>query len=230
MRRALVGLIVAFSLTPALAQPKLEVVGGRKLDLGEIVRGTVVERIVTLKNVGDQPLGIIQVQPSCGCTGTLMSSNSIAPGDTGTIKISFNSKNFSGRIDKTVTINSDSENEPRIVVEFTGVVKVEVAVTPAQFWFRNAEVGRMTSGNVTIVNKGKNPLSLTGFSTELDGFTLKLPAQPIAPGDSAQIEAEYTPKAVRSVVSDGVLVNTNNPLQPEVYIYIYGSVKEFKFQ
>jgi Protein of unknown function (DUF1573)/HYDIN/CFA65/VesB-like, Ig-like domain len=228
MKRLL--LVLAIATTQVLAQPKLEVIGGVKLDLGEIIRGTVVKREVTIKNGGTEALSIESVRPSCGCTGTLVTSDTIAPGKTGTIVITFNSKNFNGPIAKSITITSNSANEPRSVVEFTGVVKEEVSVNPAQFWFRNAEVGMKSSAMITVENKGTDSLSLTGFSTTLEGFALKLPGTPIPPGASTQIEAEYVPKEPRSVLSDGVILKTSNPLQSEVYIYIYGTVKEFKFQ
>jgi Protein of unknown function (DUF1573)/HYDIN/CFA65/VesB-like, Ig-like domain len=229
MRKIVFGMLV-LSGCAAMGQPKLVVEGGTNLDLGTIIRGKVVEKKLTLKNNGNQPLYLGRVEASCGCTGTLVSSDTIAPGKTGTLKITFNSKNFNGPIHKTVTINSNSAEEPRTVVEFSGTVNEEVAVTPTQFWFRDAEVGKASNSFITVQNKGKIDLTLTGFSTQLDGFSLKLPTQPVKPGQTVQVEAEFVPKTARTVLSDGVILKTDNPHQPEVYIYIYGSIREFKFQ
>ena len=231
MRKIVFGVMVlSLCGLAATGQPKLVVESGTKLDLGTIIRGKVVEKKVILKNGGDQPLFLGRVNASCGCTGTLVSSDTIAPGKTGTLLITFNSKNFSGPVHKTVTINSNSANEPRTVIEFSAIINAEVTVTPVQFWFRDAEVGRASVSSITVQNTGKADLSLTGFSTELEGFSLKLPSKPVRPGQTVQVEAEYVPKKARNVLSDSVILKTDNPHQPEVYIYIYGSVKEFKFQ
>lgn len=229
MKTIVLGMTVLWTAIAA-AQPKLVVEGGTKLDLGAIIRGNVVERNVTLKNDGDQPLYLGRVQASCGCTGTVVSSDTIAPGKTGTLLIKFNSKNFNGPIHKTVTINSNSGNQPQTVVEFTGVVNSEVDITPAQLWFRNAEVGRTSNASFTVKNNGKTDLKLTGYSTELEGFSLTLPTAPVKPGQSVEVEAAFVPKSARTVLSDGVILKTDNPLQPDVYLYIYGTIREFKFQ
>jgi len=221
---------IAVGSSALYAQPKIQIEEGTKLDLGTINRGKVVEKQVTLKNVGDQTLVLGRVDASCGCTGTLISSDKLAPGEKGTLKITFNSRSFNGPVHKTVTVNSNAANMPSAVIEFTATVTEEVSVIPVQIFFRDAEVGRLTTSTVTVQNKGKENLTLKGFTTQLQGFNLKLPEKPIEPGQSAQIVAEFKPKAVTNLLNDAVIVKTNNALQPEVVIHIYGNVKEFKFQ
>lgn len=212
------------------AQPKIEVVGGSKLDLGSINRGKVVDREVTIKNTGTEALSLGRIEASCGCTGTLLSSDNIPPGKTGTMKITFNSQNFSGPVHKTVTINSNDPNSPRTVVEFRATVVEEVMIQPAQIWFRDAEVGRVSTFKLTVRNGGSESLSLKGFRTQLAGFSLRLPEASIEPGQAAEVVAEFKPGEARPVLSDGVFLATSSKNQPEVFIQIYGTVREFKFQ
>lgn len=229
MSTAILALIVSIS-SAVWAQPKLEVVEGLKHDFGTISRGTKVERKVTLKNTGTETLVISKVDAACGCTGTLVSNDHINPGETGTLAITFNSQNFSGPVHKTVTVNSNSGTNPAQVIEFNATVQEEISLTPNHIWFRDAQVGLQTTATLTIKNQGKNPLALTEAKTQLEGFSLKLPKEPIKPGSTVQVVAEFTPKAARQVLSDGVIIMTNNPSQPQVYVQIYGNVKEFKFE
>ena len=227
---------VAFALTvcacPALlAQPKIEITDpGTKFDLGEINRGTIAEKNVTIKNTGTETLSLGKVDVSCGCTGTVVSTEKIAPGKTGTVKITFNSQNFSGPVHKTVTVNSNAANAPQTVIEFTATVVQEITVEPNHFWFRDAQVGLLSTATVTVKNQGKAALDLTGIKTQLGGFELKLPEKPIAPGASAQLVAEFKPAVAKQVLSDGVFVTTSSKSQPQLYIQIFGNVKEFKFE
>ncbi|MFN0159263.1 MAG: DUF1573 domain-containing protein [Bacteroidota bacterium] len=220
----LLGAVVAFS------QPRLEIVEGTKFDFGTISKGNKVERKLTLKNVGTETLEVSKVDVSCGCTGTIISEKSIKPQATGTVLITFDSKNFSGRVHKSVTIHSNAEGAATMMVDFEAEVIEEISVTPAHIWFQDAKVGAVSTATLTVKNQGKTALTLTEAKTQLEGFTLKLPNTPIAPGKSAQIVAEFKPTAKRAVLSDGVFLTTNSNSQPQIYIQIYGAVKEFKFE
>jgi len=217
-------------VSTASAQPKLQVVGGTKFDLGSIYRGAVVERKVSLKNIGSDTLIVSRVDPSCGCTGTVVSNDHISAGKTGTLLITFNSKNFSGPVHKSVTINSNAEDEPRTTIEFTATVIDEIVLAPPQLWFKNAEVGKATTITISIKNSGKDDLKLTGYRTQLQGLALKFPSEPIAPGKTVELVAEFTPERVIPVIGEAVFLGTNNPRQPEIYIPVYGNAKEFKFE
>jgi hypothetical protein len=212
------------------AQPKLKVVEGTKLDLGRIDRGAVMEKSVTLKNVGDQVLVIGKVEASCGCTGTVVSDHQIEPGKTGSLLITFNSRNFSGPIHKTVTVNSNATSEPRTVIEFTATVIEEVSVTPSQLMFRDAEVGKVVSQKLKIKNDGKEELMLTGYRTQLAGLRAIIPQNPIVSHDSAEITIEFRPKEPKPILSDLLFLTTSSKKHAELMIYIFGNAKEFRFQ
>ena len=78
-------------------------------DFGKVTEGEVVEYSYRFKNTGDKPL-IITEQPhaSCGCTIAERPEEPIMPGDTGFIKVKFNSENRPGEAHKTVTVASNA--------------------------------------------------------------------------------------------------------------------------
>ena len=213
----------------SVAQPKLEIVEGTALDFGSINRGEVITRDITLRNAGTETLVIGRAEASCGCTGTLVSSDHIAPGETGSLQIMFNSKNFSGPVHKSITINSNAGEAAKTVLAFTVNVIDEVKVLPGYFMFRDAMVGRASTYSIKVRNEGTEAFEIIGSKTQLEGFSIKLPTNPIKPGESVDIVATLTPKAV-ATLSDGVSLTTTNTHQPEVYIRILGNVKEFKFE
>jgi len=232
MKRRLVILAMVLGTlgTGLMAQPRLQVIDGVKIDFGALNRGTIAERKVTLKNVGTDTLVISRVDASCGCTGTMVSDQRIKPGGTGTVMITFNSKNFSGPVHKTVTIHSNTVEGTTTVIEFVAEVVEEISLEPSAIWFRDAQVGVASTSTILVKNQGKSPLKLTGVKTQLEGLTLRLPEDAIAPGESVRLVAEYKPAAARPVLSDGVFITTSSNAQPQLYIQIYGNVKEFKFE
>ncbi|WP_233268655.1 DUF1573 domain-containing protein [Cellulophaga sp. L1A9] len=99
-------------------------------NFGTIKEGDVVEHTFNFTNTGDSALVITDAKASCGCTVPSFSSEEIAPGESGTILVKFDSSNKSGSQSKTVTITSNTENEvERLYIEGTitedGVAEVE---------------------------------------------------------------------------------------------------------
>ena len=224
-------LIIAsiFLTARACTQPGIEVIGGTSLQLDTLYRGEIVERTVTLKNTGNLPLIIQSVKASCGCTGTLVSRDSIPPGGSGTIVITFNSKNFVGRVQKKVTVYSNAQNSRATVIDFTATVVQEIVLEPVQFWFKDADVGKANTATIALRNEGTDDLTLKGYTTRLEGFTLQFPTHPLSPGEEIQLVAEYTPKEAASVIAEAVFLQTSSSRQSELYIPIFGNAKDFRF-
>lgn len=220
----------ALGWTAAPAQPRIEIAGGDSLSLGSISRGSVIERTLTIKNTGKGELVLHDVDASCGCTGTVLSSKTIPGGGTGSLRVTFNSKNFVGPVHKSVTIRSNASNSPVHLIRFTATVTQEIMLSPQHFWFKDAEVGRTESAEITVRNEGKEDLRLSGYRCALKGFVLQLPAAPISPGTEARLKATFTAAQTTPVIADAVFVDTSNPRMAELYIPIFGNAKEFRFE
>lgn len=77
-------------------------------DFGDIVEGDVVEHVFKFTNVGKNPLIISHAQGSCGCTVPEWPHAPVLPGESGEIKVKFNSKGKQGEQDKSVTISANT--------------------------------------------------------------------------------------------------------------------------
>jgi hypothetical protein len=86
-----------------------------KFDFGNIDEGTVAKHTFEFKNTGDAPLIIYNAQGSCGCTVPDWPREAIAPGETGEIKVSFNSAGRVGVNNKQVTLTANTVPNKRII-------------------------------------------------------------------------------------------------------------------
>ena len=59
---------------------------------------------------------------------------------------------------------------------------------------------------------------------------LRQRSRALPPGKSIDIVAEFKGKTPTQMLSDGVSIKTSNKNEPYVFVRIFGSVKEFKFQ
>ncbi|MDR3127581.1 MAG: DUF1573 domain-containing protein [Tannerellaceae bacterium] len=80
-------------------------------DFGEIYEDDGVATCqFTLSNTGEAPLVLTQVNASCGCTVPEWSGAPVAPGDTTTIKVSYDPKRRVGPFHKTISVYSNARN------------------------------------------------------------------------------------------------------------------------
>ena len=88
---------------------KIEWLEGVDKDFGKMKEGDNLEVSFRFKNVGDKPLVISSVSPSCGCTAVDTPKEPFAPGQTGVIKASFNSSGKPGTQTKTVNVFANTD-------------------------------------------------------------------------------------------------------------------------
>ena len=87
-------------------------------DFGNKTEGEMVEYSYRFKNSGDYPLVVTNVSASCGCTVPEKPEEPVQPGETGYIKVKFNSMGRVGEVHKTVTVQSNANPEfPQLVLK-----------------------------------------------------------------------------------------------------------------
>lgn len=92
-------------------------------DFGTVKDGEMVHHTYKFKNTGDQNLVLINVTGSCGCTVPEdWPQYPIAPGETGEIKVVFNSSGRVGNVVKNVRVEANTD-PTMSVLTLTGVVK-----------------------------------------------------------------------------------------------------------
>ena len=100
---------IIFTLTALLlyfisiSQPIIEF-DSRKVDFGIVVEGTICNHRFHYKNVGNQPFILTDVLVTCGCTNPKFNKTPLAPGDTSSFYIEFNTKNKMGEVIKGVNL------------------------------------------------------------------------------------------------------------------------------
>ena len=77
-------------------------------------------------NDGNEPLILQNVKASCGCTTPSYTQKPVMPGQSGVIKVHYNTNNVGG-FSKTVTVTSNAVDNPRVTLRIKGNVKQDAA-------------------------------------------------------------------------------------------------------
>jgi len=99
-------------------------------DFGDMMQEQTRTFTATIHNNGGGLLVISDVVADCGCTIPEMKVKEIAPGESAPLEIQFNSKNFTGKVIKTVKIYSNDPSTSVANVILTANVHTPLQITP----------------------------------------------------------------------------------------------------
>lgn len=125
IRRILLPLLLLAVLSGALAActggtPQIAV-ETQEIDLGDVPNGTIATRDVAVRNAGDGMLVVDTLSTSCGCTTATLEPMQLAPGESGTLHIAYDSAahgpDLTGPLVRQVFINSNDPARPEVTVE-----------------------------------------------------------------------------------------------------------------
>lgn len=79
------------------------------IDIGTVVKGEIIKTTIELKNIGDYPLVIANVKPSCSCTVPDYDQEPVPPGGSASISAEINTDRIGvGQLTKTVNITANT--------------------------------------------------------------------------------------------------------------------------
>lgn len=117
----------------ANAQAKFKFDGGDVHDFGVVKRGPVAFHKFEFTNTGDQPLIVMDVKPSCGCTNVDWIKTPVLPGQRGFIQLGLKTEEQHGVFNKEVYIQSTAivpNGEKRYTLYIKGNAVDDDAVKP----------------------------------------------------------------------------------------------------
>lgn len=94
-------------------------------NFGELKQGDKASHVFKFKNTSSNPLTISSATGSCGCTVPDYPKEPIGPGETGEIKVTFNSTGKKGEQQKNVTIEANTIPSKNMLKIYADVLVVE---------------------------------------------------------------------------------------------------------
>ena len=92
-------------------------------NFGKIKTGDKITHIFEFANEGTEPLLLLGVRTSCGCTAPSWPKDPVMPGKKGEVKIVFDSTGKSGSQNKKITVSSNANNNSSFELYLRGEVE-----------------------------------------------------------------------------------------------------------
>jgi hypothetical protein len=155
---------------------RLEVIESEVFDFGALQEGEtdLVEHEFKFKNVGEEPLILKNVKPSCGCTAAVPSATTFAPGATGTLKASMKPKGKFGNQSISVRVETNDPTNPTQIFRMTGSILSPWRVVPAIVDFRDLGRGETRARTVHMMSqyfKDAEIHNITGIKSDHEAVT-----------------------------------------------------------
>src|SRR6202048_790442 len=222
-------LLTPQSGAPAGEAPKAEI-AEPVYNFGTALSGPPIQHVFMIKNSGNAPLEIRNVNTSCGCTAAKPSKTILAPGEVSTIAASVDTRFEQGHSLSVVTLTTNDPGNASLQLKLEGVIKPQVTAQPVDIDFgsvhhgavvvRDVVVSDMMGGKGFALNSVKNESSYikvteTARTDGKPGALLHValsPAMPPGPiSDTVRIETSRAPLrvAIVGVVTGDLTVKPN---------------------
>jgi hypothetical protein len=216
------GNLLAFALISA----PLGAVEGPKIEFSELIhdfgtvhRGDVLGVEFSFSNTGDAPLAITGVHAGCGCTvADFDSTKSYRPGETASIGLTLDTKNFVGAISKAVTVITNEKILSTRTLILKAKVSEDFVLDPPMIYFGK---GRATEfGERVIVLRGDSKVTPTKLVYAEDLLDARL-----VEGEGRwQIFLALKPTVPAGFLREQIKVLTDSPKLSEVIVPVRAEV------
>jgi len=194
-------------------------------DFGEMYQEEKVSYEFVYRNVGKGPLRIEKVKTDCGCTAAQPSHREILPGQRGTLSATFDSGHYRDSITKHIYVDTNDPETPRVTLTVTGVIKMDVQVTPIGIYVGQMKLGAKAIRSVDIIAVDVSRFKVVG--TRITDPAIKvLRTESIKKGGKRgyRLVVQYGPVTKPGRVSGDLLVQTDLKHSRSIPIRVYGRV------
>ncbi|MCL6495840.1 MAG: DUF1573 domain-containing protein [Ignavibacterium sp.] len=225
--------IFSFAVFAQLVGPK----AGAQItehNFGDIKQGDVVSYDFKITNNGGDVLKIIDVRASCGCTAAQPDKKELKPGETTTIKVTFNSKGRKGAQVKTVRVitNDPEKSDINFVIRCNILVDqsnsqpsgASLFLPENQFNFGKVKEGTTVSHTFELVNKGSDILEIKDVRTSCGCTAALVSSSTLKPGEKGTLKVDLDTKGRQGKMSRTISIVSNDSEQSTKVITIYAEV------
>ena len=190
-------------------------------DFGDIFEDRPLEHIFTLKNTGDAPLQIKNIELDCACSAVNY-DRLVPPG--GDSKIVFQVKPYSAlhKFSKKGQIFSNDPMNPVITIQLCGNAKPFIEIQPSHIVRFTGQPQDNLTVRVRLISHQKNPLTIKGFETDLgDKVGVKIKEE--KPGQIFEVEVTNRMKEI-GAYKGKIEILTSSDKRPRLILRVFGDL------
>lgn len=161
MRIAMLAMLAPVALVAQMqGQPRLAV-DAQRHDFGKLAPGVEVSHRFKVTNTGTGVLDILGLEPSCGCTSTVVGKAALAPGESTELQATLRTAGLHGVLHKVIKVISNDGVEPERILTLEAEVTREVVASAEQVFFLDLGRRERRKGSIRLVSQTGQPIAVT---------------------------------------------------------------------
>ena len=189
-------------------------------DLGRLTEQEPGTHTFRFTNTGDRPVTLVEVESSCGCTIPEFTPGAVAPGETGTVAVRYETEGRPGPFEKAVRVVTEGAEPSAVTLRVSGVVEPALVASGTRvgslaFETLDKDLGLLAAGepmqtSVQFANAGARPVRVERVEASAPGVDVVSPRGPVFPDhlgglfvtveDPSQLAAPGEPLEIRLTV------------------------------
>lgn len=178
-------------------------------DFGEIGQRTNNSCEFKFTNTGDGLLKIGRVQACCGFSARLkVNKKEYAPGESGTVIVTFRASTFRGTLRKYQYVNSNDKARPRVTLTVKAKIVPKVSYQPERL---NLTLKDPNAGcpKITLTSRDNQPFAITQFKSTANSITADFDAS--VKKTKFVLEAKVDMEKLRRGLNGSISISLTHP-------------------
>jgi hypothetical protein len=197
-------------------------------DFGPVPRGAKVRHSFVLNNRLAEPITILDVRASCGCTTGRATAATVPPGHSAAVEAVLDTRNFVGKKKTTLTVSlmTAAGREAEVKLGVASEILSDIVLNPGAVEFGALSRGQTATGVVTIDRLGMpnwRAERMVSTSKVLDATLVETARS--ADGVGYKLTVALKPGAQAGPIRDEIRILTNDPETPAIPILVTGLVR-----
>jgi hypothetical protein len=190
-------------------------------DLGEIFEDQPLEHVFALKNAGDTPLQIKNIELDCACSAVDY-DRLIPPGGTGKIVFKIIPYSALHKFCKKGMIFSNDPANPVSTIQMCGNAKPFIEIQPSHIVRFTGQPHEEHVVRVRLISHQKTPLTIKGFETDLGG-KVAVKIKEVKPGQIFEVEVTNQVKETGDYKGK-IEILTSSDKRPRLILRVFGDL------
>lgn len=187
-------------------------------DFGRVWYGDPCKTEIQIVNGGDETLKILEIKSSCGCTIAKPKKRELAPGETDTMTVTYNTRKNKKKVSQRITIKTNDPKQPAAVLQIKGEVWNVFDGKPyLRLYMGQLLTETGASGSIDLVNNMEEPV-FPKLRTLPDGARFEVKLEEIEPGQKYRLSAKTRPPLKLGSNSIQVVLETGVERLPTISI------------
>jgi len=208
----------------------------KEFDFGDIIEGETAIHEFVIFNDGGDTLKISKVKASCGCTAANPTKTELAPDDSTSIKVEFDTKRRKGAQRKFVYVFSNDPETPQLRLTFKanviggddlGVIeKPNIKLSKYNHNFGNVKEGEILELRVDISNIGTSELEISRVKSSCGCTAALMSSKNLSPNEKSELKIEFDTKNLSGQIARTITLFSNDPKHPARVLTLIANIEE----